>query len=153
MLRGEAVALLLFLLFKPSLCLSGKGTSTDRSEEILDSSTTEIPRVLKAGVTNVFFLGSQIDIIPKRAFFENPQLLNVEFIDSNITFIEPGALEGLADLEAMELSSNPLTAVPVGVSRDLNNLKKIILKIILKLSCRNSIYLELFTELTVSLMF
>uniref|UniRef100_A0A8C8DKQ1 PEX5-related protein n=1 Tax=Oryzias sinensis TaxID=183150 RepID=A0A8C8DKQ1_9TELE len=49
-------------------------------------------------------------------------------MNTNTTFLEVGAFEGLVNLISIEISNNPLSSIPVGVFADVSNLETLILK-------------------------
>ncbi|KAK5608752.1 hypothetical protein CRENBAI_020714 [Crenichthys baileyi] len=104
------------IVFCLSLLIDSSLTQTDDQEnqEVYGVSTTEIPRTLRPGVTEVFFVGSRIGTIPSGAFAGNTELEKVEFMATNTTTIELGGFDGLIKLRSVEISNNPLSC-PVSV--------------------------------------
>uniref|UniRef100_A0A3P9PLU9 LRRCT domain-containing protein n=1 Tax=Poecilia reticulata TaxID=8081 RepID=A0A3P9PLU9_POERE len=55
-------------------------------------------------------------------------LVDFSFMDTETNTIELGGFDGLVKLKSVEISSNPLRSVPVGLFKDNSNLETIILK-------------------------
>ncbi|KAJ8374333.1 hypothetical protein SKAU_G00049130 [Synaphobranchus kaupii] len=98
-------------------------------QEVYSSFVTEIPATLKAVVTEVYFVGSEISTIPNRAFVNSPQLERVEFLHMPIVSMETHAFEGLDNLMIIEISDTNLTSLPLGLFQNLPILQKLVLKL------------------------
>ncbi|KAL7891342.1 hypothetical protein AOLI_G00008180 [Acnodon oligacanthus] len=102
MLMGAGLyfSILLHLL----CCCAAEESDVEPYQDVYDKDVTTIPAVLKDGSKEVFFIGSQIGVIPKGAFSKNPQLEKVEFLGTPTFSIEEGAFEGLEKLAIIEIS-------------------------------------------------
>lgn len=130
MTRGHTFICLLPLLIGCSSQSCEKETDCPKENQyVFGKEVSQIPVSLKAGVTEVFFVESNITVIPKGAFATNPSLEKIEFITTPTVSIENGAFEGLVKLKHIEISSTPLTSLSVDVFQDLHNLEELLLKL------------------------
>uniref|UniRef100_A0A3Q1F298 LRRCT domain-containing protein n=1 Tax=Acanthochromis polyacanthus TaxID=80966 RepID=A0A3Q1F298_9TELE len=76
------------------------------NQEVLGSSTTEIPQLLRPAVTEVFFLESQIKTIPKASL---PNLKEIGLYGNKITELPPNLFPHKDKLNKLLLDNNLLT--------------------------------------------
>ena len=97
------------------LCCCAAENPPEPYQDVYDKDVTTIPEILKDGSKEVFFIGSQIGVIPKGAFSTNPRLAKVDFLCTPTFSVEGGAFAGLQRLSTIEISGTNRTSLPTGV--------------------------------------
>ncbi|KAJ7993519.1 hypothetical protein DPEC_G00273250 [Dallia pectoralis] len=127
MAKEHIIVCLLLVGFSSQTC--EKNTCPKENQEVFDKTQTTVPETLKLSTTEVFFIESDIRVIPNGAFAFNSQLEKVEFLNTPTESIEVGAFEGLKNVKDIEISNTPLTYLPVGTFKDMYSLEKLCLKL------------------------
>uniref|UniRef100_A0A671PZW1 LRRCT domain-containing protein n=1 Tax=Sinocyclocheilus anshuiensis TaxID=1608454 RepID=A0A671PZW1_9TELE len=101
-----------------------------KNQDVYDKTVTAIPEQFKDGADVIFFVNSQIPVIPKGVLSKNPQIKKIKFLSTSTHSVAVGAFEGLPDI-TLTLHNNQLVSLPDVLFGEMSKITE------LSLSCNN----------------